>query len=244
MAATLRGRPFAVFDIDGTVVRWQLYHAISDALANKGIINTQAFKQVRAARMNWKQRRGDESFHDYEQTLVRVFEQALKDLRVQDLTAAADEVFDEYKDQVYAYTRDLIRELKAKQYLLFAISGSPDIIVKKLAHYYGFDDFAASIYESKNGYYTGTIQLSFGNTKPKLLQDLIDKYDATVEGSMAIADSEGDIGMLNMVEQPIAFNPSKQLIQVATKERWPIVVERKNVVYTLNYRSGEYQLTL
>jgi len=236
-------RPFAVFDIDGTVIRWQLYHAISDALAQKGAINKQSFEYVRAARMDWKRRSGAESFHEYEQALVRVFEAALKGLSVRDLSVAADEVFDEYKDQVYTYTRDLIRTLKAKHYLLFAISGSPDIIVQKLANYYGFDDFAASSYAIRDSHFTGAIDLSIGK-KAALLKGLIDKHHASISGSIAVADAEGDIDMLNMVERPIVFNPSKQLINYAAKNHWPIVVERKNVIYKLAYVNGEYRLTL
>jgi HAD superfamily hydrolase (TIGR01490 family) len=236
-------RPFAVFDIDGTVIRWQLYHAINDALAQKGIINKQAFEEVRAARMDWKRRSGDESFHDYEQALVRVFEQTLKGLRVEDLNTAAEEVFDEYKEQVYTYTRDLIRELKAKNYVLFAISGSPDVIIEKLVQYYGFDDFAASHYKAQAGRFTGAIELSIGK-KAELLQHLIDKHQATQVGSIGVGDGEGDIEMLSMVEQAIAFNPSKKLIQYAEQHRWKVVVERKNVIYRLNYQNNGYQLTL
>jgi phosphoserine phosphatase len=29
---------FAVFDLDGTLVRWQLYHALVDRLAKKGYL--------------------------------------------------------------------------------------------------------------------------------------------------------------------------------------------------------------
>ncbi len=242
MASQLN-RPFAVFDIDGTVIRWQLYHAISDALAQKGAINKQSFEAVKTARMDWKRRSGEESFREYEQALVRVFEQELKDLDVNDLSVAADQVFYEYKDQVYTYTRDLIRTLKAKNYLLFAISGSPDIIVGKLAKYYGFDDFAASSYEIRDNHFTGAIDLSIGK-KAALLKGLIDKHRASISGSIAVADGEGDIDMLNMVEQPIVFNPSKQLINYATKKNWPIVIERKNVIYKLSYVDYEYRLTL
>jgi HAD superfamily hydrolase (TIGR01490 family) len=236
-------RPFAVFDIDGTIIRWQLYHAISDALAHKGVIDKKSFEGVKAARMDWKRRSAQESFREYEQALVRVFEQELKGLSADDLRLAAEEVFDEYKDQVYTYTRDLIRTLKAKHYLLFAISGSPDIIVQKLADYYGFDDFAASSYEIRDDHFTGAIDLSIGK-KAALLRGLIDKHHASLSGSIAVADGEGDIDMLNMVEQPIVFNPSKQLINYATKKHWPVVVERKNVIYKLDYINGEYQLTL
>jgi len=236
-------QPFAVFDIDGTVIRWQLYHALSDALANKGIINKAAFEQVRAARMEWKQRSGGESFHNYEQALVHVFEKALKGLEVDDLKSAADEVFNEYKDQVYTYTRDLLRELKQEHYLLFAISGSPDIIIEKLARYYGFDDYAASTYESHGGQFTGKIDLSVGK-KATLLQKLITKHHAQTTASIGVADSEGDIAMLKLVEQPIAFNPTKKLIDFAASQHWPIVVERKNMIYSLNYKNGQYGLTI
>lgn len=236
-------RPFAVFDIDGTVIRWQLYHAIGDALAQQGLINQQAFEQVRAARMSWKRRSGEESFRDYEQALIRVYDQALKGLSVDDLSEAVEKVFEEYKDQVYTYTRDLIRALKAKHYVLLAISGSPDIIVEKLINYYGFSDFAATSYETHNGLLTGSKQLSIGK-KAQLLKQLITKHQLTNTGSIAVGDSEGDIDMLKMVKQPIAFNPSKQLAEYASKQHWPIVVERKNVVYSLNYQDNEYRLTL
>ncbi len=238
-----QSQPFAVFDIDGTVIRWQLYHAINDALAQKGIIEKQAFEQVRAARMDWKRRTGDESFHDYEQALVRVFERTLAGLSVHDLSLAADEVFSEYKDQVYTYTRDLIRTLKDKQYLLFAISGSPDIIIEKLVQYYGFDDYAASHYESEGNRFTGNTTISIGK-KAELLQQLIDKHHATQSGSIGVGDGEGDIAMLDMTEKAIAFNPSKKLITHAAKHHWPIIVERKNVIYSLSYENGEYKLTL
>ncbi len=128
-----KGRPFAVFDIDGTVIRWQLYHAVSDRLARDGLIDGEAFERVRRTRMDWKRRTGEDSFQEYETELMKVFDEALKGMSVAGFEKAVDEVFEEYKDQVYTYTRDLIHELKAKDYLLFAISGSPDFIVKKMA---------------------------------------------------------------------------------------------------------------
>lgn len=234
-------RPFAVFDIDGTVIRWQLYHALGDQLAKRGHIDQDAFKRVRAARMDWKRRTGEDSFQEYEMELVGVFDKALVGLKVEDFAAAAETVFDEYKEQVYTYTRDLIRELQAKDYLLFAISGSPSMIVKKLADYYGFDDFAATNYAAKDGHFVGTKELSIGK-KPELLQQLIAKHGANLDKSIAVGDSEGDISMLKLVEQPIAFNPSKKLFQHAQDRGWNIIVERKNVVYRLEATDGIYTL--
>ncbi len=234
-------RPFAVFDIDGTIIRWQLYHAVSDRLVKDGLIDPGAFERVRRMRMDWKRRTGTDSFQEYEAELVKVFDQALKGMSVAGFTAAVDEVFEEYKEQVYTYTRDLIRQLKSKDYLLFAISGSPDTIVKKMADYYGFDDFAATSYPSKGGRFIGTKNLSLGR-KPELLDQLVKKHGADRKGSTAVGDSEGDIAMLEIVERPIAFNPSQKLFTHAREHGWEIVLERKNVVYKLEPGDAGYRL--
>lgn len=234
-------RSFAVFDIDGTIIRWQLYHAVSDQLAKNGLIDAAAFEHVRRTRMNWKKRAGEDSFATYERELIKVFNRAIKGMKVSDFAQAADQAFEEYKDQVYTYTRDLIRELQAKNYLLFAISGSPSTIVAKLAKHYGFDDFAATNYPSLKGRFTGEEELSVGR-KHQLLEQLIKAYGASRRGSIAVGDTEGDITMLEMVDRPIVFNPSKQLLAHATKAGWEIVIERKNVVYKLQAQDGSYIL--
>lgn len=236
-----KARPFAVFDIDGTLIRWQLYHAVTDQLAKSGLVDMAAFERVRRLRMDWKRRAGTDSFHEYEMELVKVFDAALRGMNVEGFQAAVDTVFEEYKEQVYTYTRDLIHDLQDKDYLLFAISGSPDFIVRKMVDYYGFDDFAATSFPAEAGRFTGAKRLSIGN-KPQLLQGLIDKHGAGLKGSLGVGDSEGDITMLEMVERPVAFNPSRLLFKHARAEGWEIVIERKNVVYRLCAENGRYVL--
>jgi HAD superfamily hydrolase (TIGR01490 family) len=231
-------RPFVVFDIDGTIIRWQLYHAVSDQLAKDGLISAESFKRVRHTRMNWKRRSGEDSFQEYEMELIKVFDEALRDMSVAGFTKAVDAVFEEYKDQVYTFTRELIHDLRKKGYLLFAISGSPGPIVKKLVDYYDFDDFAATTFPAEHDRFTGSKELSIGK-KPQLLQQLIDRHDTSLKASLGVGDSEGDISMLEMVERPIAFNPSKKLFKHAREQGWEVIVERKNVVYKLDPEGPE-----
>lgn len=234
-------RPFAAFDIDGTLIRWQLYHAIGDGLAKQGIIGPQEFDKVRRARMNWKKRAGEDSFVDYEKTLVAVFDRAIKDLDVKIFKQVIGKVFDEYKEQVYIYTRGLIAELKKQNYLLLAVSGSPTMIVDLMARYYEFDDFAGSTYEVIDGKFSGHKDLSIGH-KAELVKKLAQKHGASFAKSLAVGDSEGDIDMLKLVEQPIAFNPTKQLFDHARQAGWVVVVERKNMVYKLEASVNGYRL--
>jgi HAD superfamily hydrolase (TIGR01490 family) len=235
------GRPFAVFDIDGTLIRWQLYHAIAEALAKRGHIDARTHQKIRDARMVWKMRAHGEAFGAYQSELVTVYEKLLLDLRVKQFNKAVQAVFDEYKDQVYIYTRELIKKLKKDGYLLFAISGSQVEIVSKIAKYYGFDDCIGTIYEHQNDKFTGAVTIHLGG-KHLVLQELIDKHQATMAGSIAVGDGASDISMLEMVEKPIAFNPEKKLLDYAKGKDWKVVIERKNMVYELEKRDGRYIL--
>lgn len=235
-------RPFAVFDIDGTIIRWQLYHAIADSLAKTGHIDADLFRQAREARMEWKKRVGEDAFKEYEVTLVHIYDKALAKLTADDFMAAVRRVFDEYKQQTYTYTRDLIRELQAKNYLLFAISASQEEVVEMLAEYYGFDAWAGSKYPRRGAHFTGQKVPLKRDLKVKALQTFIERFNATTKGSIAVGDSDSDIPMLEAVERPIAFNPDKKLFQQAEKQGWKIVLERKNMIYELERKNGRYQL--
>jgi HAD superfamily hydrolase (TIGR01490 family) len=236
-------RPFAAFDIDGTVIRWQLYHAVVHELSRMKVIPEQSAAQIRQARLTWKQRQHQTSFHDYESTLVEIYHQARHHIRSQDFDTAVEHVFETYKDQVYTFTRDLIRDLKAKDYLLFAISGSQQEIVEKFGAYYGFDAMVGSKHaRTDDGRIGESTSSPIMEGKGPVLQALIQQYGATTTGSYAVGDSGSDAAMLELVEHPIAFNPDNNLLATAKSHGWEIVVERKNVIYHLKKSGDSYQL--
>ena len=234
-------RKFAVFDIDGTLIRWQLYHAMTDALAKEGHVDEALYQSTKDARMVWKRRAHSESFKAYEKKLIKSYEAVLKGITPGQLEKVTQQVFNEYKDQVYIYTRDLAAQLKEKGYMLLAISGSQVEIVKKVADYYGFDDCVGTVYQQRAGKFTGEKTVASAD-KAEVLGELIKRHGLIKQGSIAVGDSASDISMLEMVEQPIAMNPEKALYEQAKKSGWKIVLERKNVVYELEKKSGKYQL--
>jgi HAD superfamily hydrolase (TIGR01490 family) len=232
---------FAAFDIDGTLIRWQLYHAIVDELGRRNHIPADLHEKIIEARKTWQSRQHSTSFKEYEETLVAVYHEALTDLSSRVYQNAVDTVFETYKDQVYTYTRDLVKSLKAEGYLLFAISGSQQEVVQKLGDYYGFDEVIGTTYEQADGHLTGKWKGVYGH-KAEILDELTAKYNLSREGSLAIGDSPSDIPMLEKVETPIAFNPDKPLFAHAKEQGWKIVLERKNMVYELESHDGKYVL--
>lgn len=234
-------KKFAVFDIDGTLIRWQLYHVIVDRLAKAGEISQESHEKLREARLSWKNREHDESFTKYEMVLIEIFESSITSISPKIFDQLVDEVISEYRNQVYTFTRDLISDLKQKDYMLLAISGSHNELVAEISKFYDFDDWVGTNYEREEDGYSGKSFIA-SHHKATILNDLIKKHDLDIKGSYGVGDSRSDAPMLNMVENPIAFNPDKKLFQIAQEKHWRVVLERKNMVYQLQWENGHYLL--
>lgn len=232
---------FAVFDIDGTLIRWQLYHVMATKLAKTGALGAEAQTKLKDALMTWKRREDQDSFKQYEKLLVELYENALQRISAKQFDKLALEVINEYKDQTYSYTRNLLKKLKGDGYMLFIISGSHEELVEQIGKYYGFDDWIGTVYERAEDTFSGKMSVAAHN-KDQALRLLVERNSVTLSGSIGIGDTKSDAAMLEIVERPIAFNPDKSLLAVAKEKGWKIVIERKNVVYELEQQNGKYQL--
>ncbi len=234
-------KKFAVFDLDGTLIRWQLYHAVVDKLAKAGHLGPDAREKLHEARMRWKRREPGYSFRDYESVLVHLHDDLVSQIPPEKYDALVGEVTAEYKDQVYTYTRDLIRQLQSEGYVLLAISGSHQELVAEVARHYGFADWIGTRYPRSSEGFTGQ---KFGGSDDKgmKLNELVRKHNLSFQDSYAVGDSQSDASMLKLVDHPIAFNPDKALYDIAREHGWDIVIERKNVVYQLTNVNNEYRL--
>ena len=110
-----------------------------------------------------------------------------------------------------------------------------------IAKQYDFLDCVGSTFNRAHGRFTGSREI-VSHDKKAALESLIKKHDLTTDDSYAIGDTHGDVGMMSLVEHPIAFNPNRRLYDQAIANKWPIVVERKNVVYELSYQNDRYVL--
>ena len=234
-------KKFAVFDIDGTLIRWQLYHAVVDRLAKRQLLGERASEQLHEARMVWKRREHPTAFRQYEKALIGIYESALPNLTPQQFDEVVEEVASEYKEQIYTFTRDLAHDLRGNGYVLIAISGSHEELVGHIARQYGFAIWVGSTYERKNNRFTG-VKFVASKDKRTILETLIKSEKLTLADSVGVGDSKSDVAFLELVEKPIAFNPDQDLFKVAREKGWQVVVERKNMIYTLEGRDGSYVL--
>ena len=233
-------RKFAVFDIDGTLFRWQLYHELFDALANEAFIDARAAQNVIAARERWRSRTLD--YIEYETILVQTMEKAIVGLSERQFHQVADTIMQEKGHHVYRYTIDLLHTLQKNHYLIIAISGSHQQLVERFSKLHGIDIAVGRNYEKVAGKLTAKARTVAGR-KHEILSEIVHDNNLSWDESYGVGDSSGDISMLERVSHPIAFNPSSGLRDEAMKRGWPIVIERKSLSYRLEKGAhGNYVL--
>ena len=175
--------------------------------------------------------------------VVEVFMKYIKGIHYKDVLEASKEVFRRKKDHTYVYTRSAVAKLKKQGYFLLAVSLSPKTIVDPFAKYFGFDKSYGIFYTiGPNEQFDGKIQdADLIRNKSAIVKRAIEKENLTLVDSYGFGDTEGDVSMLEMVDNPIAFNPNVKLFKVADRSGWRIAIERKDTI--LETKDGKSNLT-
>jgi len=227
----MKKRKVAVFDIDGTIFRSSLLIEATEALVNEGVFPAEARSIYVRSYHNWLNREGD--YEDFISRVVIAFEKYIKGIKNKDYLRIMKKVAAFHRGRIYRYTRDLVSELKRKNYYLLAISKSNREAVELFAREFGFDKVYGHIYEiDSSGFFSGKVlNPELMGNKAKVLKRAIEKENLTLRDSVGVGDTESDISFLKMVNRPIAFNPNRKLYEYAKRFEWKIIVERKDVIY-------------
>lgn len=225
-------KKFAAFDIDGTLFRSGLYREVFYELYKMGVLPNDLTEQTTEKHREWRHRIHGNAFEEFDRMMVTGLDSYLPQLKITDYDTAVQRVLEKKAENVYVYTRNLLKKLQDEDYFTIAISGSQQDLVEPFAKRYGFDTWVGQQWERGNVYFTGnTVKTHTG--KDKIIERLVKEYNLTMKDSYAVGDSNGDSGMLGIVDHPIAINPNSELLEKALENRWKIVVERKNTSYEL-----------
>lgn len=237
-------RPFAVFDIDGTIARTSLLQQIVRVLVNHGRLGPGPAQEIEDLLHDFRQRVADDDFGAYMKKAVDIMFGAMpKGLTVEEYDEIIDIVVKLSLTHTYVYTRQLMQSLKHNNYFLISISGSEMRAVSTFSKALGFDAWVGQVQYAHDGKkLTGEVR-SLGQPKDKILDAVIAKFGLDVKNSLAVGDTSSDIPVLNKVANPIVFNPNQALFKEAREKNWMVVVERKDMVYGLSKDSnGIYAL--
>jgi HAD superfamily hydrolase (TIGR01490 family) len=227
-------QPVAFFDIDGTVFRSSLLIELVEGLIAKKVFPLEAQNRYLDERSAWQDREGD--YEEYINAVIAAFLENIKGVHYGDFADIGQQVVGLHSKRVYRYTRGMIAQLKQQGYYLIAISQSPKTILDEFCQQYGFDKVYGRMYEiGPQDQFTGVIQEEhLIQNKANIVKRVFDRHpELTPERSIAVGDTDSDIPLLETVDNPICFNPNQILLTHAKRMNWPVVVERKDVIYTL-----------
>jgi phosphoserine phosphatase len=109
-------------------------------------------------------------------------------------------------------------------------------------------DCIGSQYIIENGVFNGTfIPMWDSESKNRAIDKFIEKYDIDLSKSYAYGDTNGDINMLRRVGNPVAINPTKELLANINNDpiisnTAKIIVERKDIIYELPTNISIYDI--
>ena len=222
----------AVFDVDGTLFRRGLLPALTRRLVNEGVFSERVREELSRDYYAWVERRG--SYDTYDKLVVDLFLRELEGVTVADLQRCARAEVEAHGRRLHIYTRDVALRLKQAGCQLVAISGSPQEILDLFLKPLGFDrSWGTVLAQDDRGRYTGEVLHYPFKNKRQVLEEFVKEAKVGLEGSVGMGDTLSDVGFLEMVWTPIAFNPNRDLLELARQRGWPIVVERKDVIYNL-----------
>ena len=106
------------------------------------------------------------------------------------------------------------------------ISGTPEFLIKPLAHFLGVPNVLAAKLETNEDGYTGRIlaPYPYGEGKRCLLQTFAESHGVNLSQSYAYGDSPGDIQVLEAVGHPLVVNPIRGMARIARRHRWPMAL--------------------
>ncbi len=94
-----------------------------------------------------------------------------------------------------------------------------------------------SKYIIENDKFTGeVIPMWDADSKNNMIDKLVEEYNIDLSESFAYGDTNGDYNMLRRVGNPVAMNPSRELLSKIKEnkelaEKATILIERKDVIY-------------
>lgn len=223
----------AIFDIDGTIFRKNLHFELIDELAWMGVFPKTVRKKLTMVYANWLEHKG--TYETYRDAIIELYAKHIKGCNVKDVRVASQSIVAFHKDRTYIFSEDMIKKFKKEGYHIIAISGSPIEIVEEFnSRRLRFDKVFGSVYElDKAGNYSGRAIFEPPKDKGNIIKRYIYENKLSLKESYGIGDTESDASFLELVENPIAFNPNQNLKNIAQKRKWSIIVEKKDVIYEI-----------
>ncbi|UNC93287.1 HAD family hydrolase [Candidatus Contubernalis alkaliaceticus] len=147
-----------------------------------------------------------------------------------------EEINDFFRNAYQLMKKDLNPEvvkeaetLKASGYILVVVSGACKPLVNFLGEDLGFDLVIGTEFSLNEGILKAEEDITYisGENKAAALLKILPSEEINFQESFAFADSYSDISILEMVGNPVAVNPERELYKLAVEKNWRVMGKPK-----------------
>ncbi|WP_156229859.1 HAD family hydrolase [Corynebacterium occultum] len=221
-------RVAAFFDLDKTVIATSSAHAFGKEFMHNGLISTAEAIELSMSKATYMFSGHNstqmDSSRDQLATMVTGWD-------VEQVRAiASDALHHVVTPTIYAEARELIEKHRAAGHEVIIISASATMLVELIAEELGVDQVVATEMETSEGKFTGEISFYCkGPAKAEAMRRLAEENHYDLDASYAYSDSATDIPMLEVVGNPTAVNPDRQMKKKSLENGWEILSFRNPV---------------
>lgn len=210
----------AFFDLDKTVISRSSTLALSRPLYRAGMVSRGQLLRGAYAQLVYLLVGADEGkmerLKEGMLQLTKGWDRAQVERLVEDVIL---EVIDPY---VYAEALDLMELHRSEGRRIYIVSSSPEEVVRPLARHFGVSGVIATRAAiGEDGKYTGELEFyAYGPHKADAIREMAVREGIDLARSYAYSDSITDLPMLELVGNPVAVNPDRELTRVAREREW------------------------
>jgi HAD superfamily hydrolase (TIGR01490 family) len=213
----------AFFDLDKTVIARSSTLAFGRPLMKEGMISKSLIVKALYAQLVYHLVGADENKMEKMRVALLELTKGWEKAKIEQL--ARETIADVIDPVIYDEAMQLIAEHRAAGRRVYIVSSSGEEIVRPLAEYLGVPHFIASRAQvGPDGLYTGELAFyCYGENKAVAIREHSDRYGIDLARSYAYSDSVTDAPMLQVVGNPHAVNPDRELRVIADERGWPVL---------------------
>jgi HAD superfamily hydrolase (TIGR01490 family) len=212
----------AFFDLDRTLLRRSSVLALAGSFQERGVISRwqlaksalwQLLFVMRGASAEAVRRAAEDGM-----TLLKGF-------TVREMSELVGDAMETVlRPLVYAEPLELVQQHRARGECVYVVSATLQEIVETIASDLGFDGALGTVCEvGADGAYTGrAVRALHAEAKAAAVRELAEQQGFDLAASTAYSDSHTDVPFLEVVGNPVAVNPDRQLRRLARERGWPV----------------------
>ncbi|MBP1745332.1 MAG: HAD-superfamily hydrolase [Firmicutes bacterium] len=218
-------KSIVVFDLDGTLIKGQSQRLFLNYVFKKRMIGSLPYARI----ISWFVLRKIGIAHHPRKTMEYGF-RFLQGLDTSQFDRMIGDFFSKsLQHAFFRNAKELVQKHNNGRSEIMLVSNAIEPIVKKAGSHLGIKNCVGTKLEIKNnkltGKIAGNIMLGFNKIHP--IKSHVANNNLTLADSWAYSDHISDLPVMEMVSNPVAVNPERNLHRKAINRNWPVLMLKK-----------------